>query len=181
VPRKPRADFAGAFHHVYVRGNDRRPIFVDDVDRLTYLRLLAHAAGMHAWRTLAFCLMPNHVHLLIETPKAGLSSGMCRLQGHYARRFNKRHGRSGHLFQGRFGAKLVEDDAQLWMTVGYIARNPVEARLCDRAADWPWASDPEAADGPAAHFADHRRLLSLLGAVRGGDPLAAYRDCVEPR
>jgi REP element-mobilizing transposase RayT len=86
--------------HVYARGNDRQAIYRDDGDRATYLRLLERVVRRQEWRVLAFCLMDNHVHLLVQTPHADLGRGMQRLHGHYAQTFNARHGRVGHLFQG---------------------------------------------------------------------------------
>jgi REP element-mobilizing transposase RayT len=122
MPRKNRSALESGIHHVFARGNNRAAIFVDDVDRAVYLRLLADAVKRQSWRCLAYCLMPNHVHLLIEADPPALSAGMCKLHGDYAKAFNRRHGRRGHLFGERFGSVYVEDDAQLWMVAGYVAR-----------------------------------------------------------
>ena len=99
MPRRPREELADAIHHVYARGNDRRAIYLDDGDRAAYLAMLGRVVVMKGWRCLAYCLMDNHVHLLIETPEPNLGSGMQRLHGLYAQSHNERHGRSGHLFQ----------------------------------------------------------------------------------
>src|SRR3712207_7313843 len=127
MPRKPREEEPGAIHHVYARGNNRRLIYEDDRDRALYLAMLAAVVRRHEWHLLAYCLMDNHVHLLVETPRPNLGSGMQRLHGDYALLFNRRHERRGHLFQGRYGAKRVRDDAQLVTVLRYIADNPVEA------------------------------------------------------
>lgn len=92
------------------------------------------------WLCHAYCLMSNHFHLLVETPEPNLSAGMQRLGGCYAQSFNKRHGTVGHLFQGRYGARLVEDDAHFVVVVSYLAQNPVVAGACERPEDWRWSS-----------------------------------------
>jgi putative transposase len=179
VPRKPREELAGGLHHVFARGNDRQAIFVDDVDRQMYLALLAEVAALLRWRCLTYCLMNNHVHLLMETPLPNLGTGMHRLQGGYARNFNRRHRRSGHVFQERYGCVRVEDDAQLWMTVGYIARNPVAAGLCASADDWTWSGHSSVRSGDRSGWLDVDRLLEYFGAW-GGDAGEQYEECVAP-
>ncbi len=162
---------------MFARGNNRQAIFADDRDRLSYLALLADVARRGRWRCLTYCLMPNHVHLLVETRAPNLSVGMNRLHGDYAQRFNRRHRRSGHLFQGRFGSVRVEDDAQLWMTLRYIVRNPVEAGLRRRGAEWPWTGH----DGVArrgARCLDTDRVLEYLAAA-GADPRRIYDELIE--
>jgi putative transposase len=153
-------------HHVYARGNDKRSLYVDEFDRLTYLDLLGRVVRAMEWRCLAYCLMDNHVHLLLETTLPNLGAGMQRLHGRYAQTHNARHRRSGHVFQGRFGAKRIQSDAQLWTTVEYIARNPVDARLCADPAEWPWSSHAAALGRrPAPDWLDVGRLRFLVDAV----------------
>ena len=180
VARRPREEEAGAIHHVYARGNNRQAIFEDDADRRVYLRLLGDTIGRTGWRCLSYCLMPNHVHLLLETARPNLGAGMWRLQLQYARGFNRRHGRSGHLFQGRYGSTRVRDDAQLWMVIAYIARNPVASRLCTRAEQWAWGSHAAMANGarPPA-WLDVQRLHGFVAAISGEQGPAAYRRCVD--
>ena len=120
----------GAIHHVTARGVARRPLFRDDRDRLRYLRMLGLVVVARAWRCLSYCLMDNHIHLLLETPTPNLALGMQRVHGDYGRSFNRRHGLNGHVFQGRYDAVRVRSDRQLWVTAAYIADNPVEAGLC---------------------------------------------------
>ena len=163
-------------HHVFARGNNRQLIFLDDHDRGRYLADLARVIAVAGWRCLTYCLMPNHVHLLLETPRPTLGSGMQRLHGDYARAFNVRHRRVGHLFQGRYGANRVEDDAQLWMTVAYIARNPVEAGLAASPDAWVWSGHAAMGSGPKPCL-DEPRLLAYFEAF-GGDPRRRYRECV---
>jgi putative transposase len=140
MPRKPRAEVAGGVHHVFARGIDRRAIYADDLDRRRYLAIMGRVVPWRRWRCLAYCLMPNHVHLMLETPRPNLGSGMQYLHGTYADEFNKRHGRSGHVFQGRYGSVLITTDEQLWHVAAYIALNPVAAGLCGRPEEWPWSS-----------------------------------------
>lgn len=131
MPRKPREEVADGIFHVYARGNDKRLIYRDDSDRQTYLQVLAATVGRCRWHLLAFCLMDNHVHLMVETPNANLGIGMQRLHSDYAQQFNQRHGRSGHVFQGRYGSVRLESDERLWGVAAFIGMNPVEAGLCD--------------------------------------------------
>ena len=173
MPRKPREEVVDGIFHIYARGNDRRVVYRDDGDRRMYLRLLARTVKHRHWRALAYCLMSNHVHLLIETPRPNLGAGMRWLHGLYARQFNDRHGRSGHVFQGRYGAVGVERDEQLWATAAYIAMNPVEAGLCDAPEKWPWSSHAVTVGGGGPRWLDVDRLLHhLAGGAR--DPRRAY-------
>lgn len=125
-------------YHVYARGNGRRAIFRDDRDRRLYLAILDHVVGVKRWEWIAYCLMGNHVHLLLETPAGNLDTGMQLLHGTYGQKHNARHGRSGHVFQGRYGASRLTSEPQLARTLAYIEHNPVAARLCKRSGDWPW-------------------------------------------
>lgn len=98
---------------MFARGNRKQAIFRDDRDRRDYLGLLALEIRRTRWRCLSYCLMGNHVHLLVETPEANLAVGMQRLQGDYARTFNQRYKTVGHLFQGRYGSVRIRSDRQL--------------------------------------------------------------------
>jgi putative transposase len=180
VPRRPRHEFESGVHHVFARGNNRQAVFLDDADRKRYLSALGRVASWTRWRCLSYCLMTNHVHLLLETRTPNLGSGMQRLQGSYAQIFNRRHGRTGHVFQGRFGAIRIEDDQQLWSTLGYIVLNPVRAGLCDRPADWPWSSHAAVIAGTTPTWFDDERLLLYL-AGHGGTPAARYAEVIQGR
>ena len=96
--------------------------------------------SLSGWRLIAHCLMPNHFHLLIETPRPTLSVGMHRLNSGYAHYFNERHEWTGHLFERRFDSRLVETDEHMQEALSYIALNPVKAGLCDHPWEWPWSS-----------------------------------------
>jgi REP element-mobilizing transposase RayT len=164
--------------HVFARGNDKRAIYHDDLDRRMYLRALRSAVEECRWGLLAYCLMDNHVHLLIETPDTNLGDGMRWMHGTYAGGFNKRHGRSGHVFQGRYGCVRIKTDEQLWSVAVYIAMNPVEAGLCHRPEDWPWSSHSLAVAGTAPDWVDIPRLLAYFEAA-GGDGRRRYAAMVK--
>lgn len=163
---KPRLrnEQPGATYHVIARGVDRRRIFNDHEDYETYTRLLAYVTQRQGWRLLCYCLMPNHVHLLIETPETNLANGMQLLHGRHAREFNERHDRSGHLFEAPYLSPTVADD-RLVRTVGYIVTNPVAAGLCSSVDDWPWASHAIHRSNP--EWLAHERLLDRLEETTG--------------
>jgi REP element-mobilizing transposase RayT len=140
MARRPRSEFPGAIHHVTARGNDRARIYRGDADKAQFLAMLGWIARRQGWRCHAYCLMDNHYHLLVETVNAALGEGLQWLNGTYAQGFNRRCGRSGHLFQGRYHATLVERDAHLLEAARYIVLNPVRAALCDGADTWKWSS-----------------------------------------
>src|SRR5262245_36154092 len=120
MARKPREEVADGIHHVWARGNNKRLLYRDDADRHVYLALLRRTTIWAQWRLLSYCLMDNHIHLLVETPKPNLGAGMQRLHGGFGRRFNDRHGLSGHVFQGRFGSKLIVGEGHFLTTARYI-------------------------------------------------------------
>ena len=166
MPRKPRQEIAGGTFHVYARGNDRQDVFLDASDRRKYLDLLGRTVRRHEWHALAYCLMPNHVHLLIQTPNANLGAGMHLLHSPYAQIFNRSHGKVGHVFQGRYGAIRVMTDAYFATVVRYIALNPVSAGLVRSPLDWPWSSHRAilGRDDPPPWLAVPRVLEFLSGA-----------------
>ncbi len=138
--RAPRSVLGDGIFHVTARGNARQAIFTDDADRRGFLLLLSGVAERHRWECHAYCLMLNHYHLVVECPLEALSQGMRRLNGGYAQHYNSRHDRTGHLFQGRYDARLIEDERQYEEVCRYVVENPVHAGLCDDVDDWPWAS-----------------------------------------
>jgi putative transposase len=120
VARALRLEFSGALYHVTARGNERRALYRDDADRRDYLDLLARCRQKFRFQLLAYCLMTNHVHLAIRTGEDPLSRIMARLHSIYAERFNRRHERVGHLFQGRYKASLVRDERYLHALLRYV-------------------------------------------------------------
>jgi REP element-mobilizing transposase RayT len=123
-----------------IRGVNRQVIFERDDDRCRFLGILAHVKGLTGCRIYAYCLMDNHVHLLLREGHEPLALVMKRLTVRYARWFNETYGRVGHLFQGRFRSYPVEDDPYLVTVLRYIWQNPVRAGLCSSAAAYPWSS-----------------------------------------
>ena len=168
MARPLRIEYEGAVHHVMSRGNARAPIVLDDEDRQAWVDVLGSVAGRFVWRVWAYCLMDNHYHLLVETPKANLSRGMRELNGVYTQAFNRRHAQVGHLFQGRFKALLVEKDVYLLELSRYVVLNPVRAGMVAHAGDWPWSSH-RAVMGKAKTFdsLECGSLLSLFGTETG--------------
>ena len=140
MARPLRLEFAGALYHVTARGDRQEAIYEDDADRETFISLFDDVCASYHWVCHAYCLMDNHYHLLVETPVANLSQGMRQLNGVYTQRFNRAHGRVGHVFQGRYKAILVEKNSYLLELSRYIVLNPVRAGMVRSAKDWSWSS-----------------------------------------
>jgi putative transposase len=128
MARPIRIEYEGAVYHVTLRGNERKPIFKTDADRERFIRTLSDSVERFDIRLYLYCLMHNHVHLVLETPRANLSRFMHRLQTAYTVYFNRRHRRCGHLMQGRFGASLVDEDHYILKLSRYVHLNPVFIR-----------------------------------------------------
>jgi len=180
MARPLRLEFPGALYHVTSRGNGRQRIFLDSGDNLKFLDLLGRTVERFRWVCVAFCLMENHYHLMIETPEANLSQGMHHLNTSFCLAHNKRHDRVGHLFQGRFKSIVVDRDSYLLELARYVVLNPVRAGLADRPEDWPWSSyrltaglPVPAAFAEAASFLAVTPLLDLFDGDR-----RRYRDFV---
>jgi len=140
MARPLRIEYEGALYHITSRGNAREKIFLTDTDRMEFLDVLTHVVSRFGWTCHAHCLMSNHYHLLVETPLPNLSKGMQLLNGVYTQRFNRATKRSGHVFQGRYKAILVEKESHLLELARYVVLNPVRARAAPSAGDWPWSS-----------------------------------------
>lgn len=140
MARPPRLQIAGGLYHVTSRGNRRQSIYHDDDDRRFFLALRDRTFRRRGWRLREYCLMSNHFHLLFDTPRADLAIGMHRLNSVYATYFNERHGFDGHLFDRRYGSRLVETEEHLLEVRRYIAFNPVKAGLCGHPREWRWSS-----------------------------------------
>ncbi len=140
MARALRIEFPGAIYHVTSRGNERKAIFRNVSDRKTFLEILAQVKERFDWECHAYVLMENHYHLLIETPKGNLSRGMKPLNSLYAQKFNFRYKRTGHLFQGRYKAFLIEKECYLLELSRYIVLNPVRAGLVENPDEYKWSS-----------------------------------------
>ena len=140
MSRPLRLHVPGLLHHVFARGNDKACIFADDDDHRAFLELLADTLPRFVTRCVAYCLLWNHYHLLLVPNEHPISRLLQQLNSAYCQRFNRRHHRVGHVLQGRFGCRLVEDGAYARTVVRYLALNPVAAGRVANAEDWPWSS-----------------------------------------
>lgn len=178
MARPLRLSFPGAVYHVTSRGNARHDIVADDRDRSQWLSLLAHVVDRYGWLCHAYCLMDNHYHLVIETPKPNLSIGMRQLNGRYTQAYNRRHEQVGHVFQGRFTAILVEKDAHLLELCRYVVLNPVRAKIVSHPRLWVWSSyRATVGETKAPGWLTTDWILSQFGQ-RGGAAQARYRTFV---
>lgn len=140
MARPLRIELAGGLYHVTSRGDRREDIYEGDEDRQAWLEIFGQVCARFNWRCHAYCLMTNHYHVVVETPDANLSQGMRQLNGVYTQHFNRRHGKNGHVFQGRYKAILVQKDSYLLELARYVVLNPVRANMVKDAQNWPWSS-----------------------------------------
>jgi REP element-mobilizing transposase RayT len=153
MARKLRIEYPGAIYHVMNRGDRREAIFRDDVDHQVFLDTLDDTCVKADWQVLAYCLMGNHFHLVVETPRGNLVSGMKWFLGTYTMRFNRRHGLSGHLFSGRYKALVVDPSKPDYLRTvcEYVHLNPVRAKLLrpsDPLESFRWSSYPSYLEQP---------------------------------
>ena len=180
MPRGPRLDVEGALQHVMARGIERRELFRSDRDREDFLSRIAIVAPETGTAIYAWSLMPNHFHLLVRSGPAGLSTFMRRLQTGYAGAFNRRHRRSGHLFQNRFKSILVEDGPYLLELVRYIHLNPMRAGLVRNLREldgYRWSGHAVLLGKREASWQDTEQVLLQFGETRVRS-VRAYRDFV---
>jgi putative transposase len=179
MPRAPRHEVPGGYFHVSTRGVNGDPIFLTAQDRIAFLTWLARTSHQYGWLCVAYCLMSNHYHLVIQTPEPTLARGMQFLNGSYAQATNHRYGRRGHLFGSRYWSGLLESDAHLLEASRYVVLNPVRARLCDAPETWPWSSYLATLGlVPAPSFLATHVQLGLLNSPRN-TASDAYRAFVE--
>ena len=171
MPRHRRIEYPGAIHHVSTRGNRQLPVFETRSDFDVYLTLLSRVSARQGWRVLSYCLMTNHLHLLLQTPTPNLSEGMRVLSGTYTRMYNDSRGTPGHVFQGRFKNRLVQTDEHLFTAFAYIALNPVRPGLCGDPLEWEWSAHRELAGEQA--IAGARITAADALTCFGQDPEAA--------
>lgn len=187
MARLARIVVPGVAHHVTQRGNRRQPVFFDEADYAAYLALVSEACRERGVRCLAWCLMPNHVHLILTPPDAdGLRGALAEAHRRYSRRINAAHDWTGYLWQGRF-ASYPMDDAHLIAAVRYVERNPVEAGLAREADEWRWSSARAHLRGAKDGFTDaaalagvHRNWRAMLRhGAEAGDADAAAEAAIE--
>jgi REP element-mobilizing transposase RayT len=163
---------AGALYHVVARGNAKMTIYDDDVDRRRFLTILETVVERYRIECHAYCLMSNHYHAVIRTLEPNLSSAMQYLNSVYAQWWNRRHGRVGHVLQGRFKAQLIQREGYLLEACRYVVLNPVRAGLVKKVEDWAWSSY-----AATAGLSARRKLLttSLILGTRSAKACRAYQ------
>ena len=178
MARPLRIEFAGALYHITSRGNEQRPIFHSDRDREAFLVFLGKAVRRFGWSLTAWVLMTNHYHLVVQTSEPNLSRGMHWLNSVYAGWFNRVHNRSGHLFQGRFKAFLIDQEAYFAEVLRYVVLNPVRAKMVERPEDYRWSIYRATAGLESApEWLDLDTVYPLFGGER--EPAqAVYREFV---
>ena len=177
MSRPLRIEYTGAWYHVMNRGAAYQEIFTSDVHRFLFLDLLSEIKNLFGVECHAYCLMGNHYHLLIHTPRGNLGRGMRHLSGIFTQRFNRLEGRDGPLFRGRYKAIIVDADNYLLQVSRYIHRNSIEAQLIDRIDDYAWSSYGAYVGketGPDWLCQDQ-----VLGMVGGNDARKRYEAYVE--
>ena len=163
MARKPRVHFSEALYHVIVRGNQRQDIFLDEKDYQTYLSYLSECKARYRFRLYAYALMRNHVHLLLEVEATPLSKIMQGLQFRYTRYFNRRYGKVGHLFQGRYKAILCDKDPYLLGLVRYIHLNPIRSKVVKDLEKYRWISHLRYLGKTNDGLVDEEFVLSQFG------------------
>lgn len=176
MSRALRIEYPNAFYHVMSRGNNRQIIYLDD-DYGMFLETVKECSKFFGIKIIAYALMPNHYHLLINTPKPNLSRSMRHLNGVYTQRFNRRHKKDGHLFRGRFKAILVQEDEYLTHLIRYIHLNP--ANLTSKLSDYPWTSHKQYLKAQDEKAWLCVRLGLSFFAHKTAAALKAYRQFIE--
>jgi putative transposase len=167
-------------YHVASRGINGTHIYLDDADRTAFLARLGEVVKVSGWSCLSYCLMDNHFHLLVRTPKPNLSDGMRALKSGHAQYFSRRHSWDGPLFSRRFWGQLVQRDRYLLGVIRYVALNPVAGGLCAEPSDWPWSAHAAIAgeaNAPSWLAVDEVRGLFSEQSSQAG--VRAYRWLIE--
>lgn len=178
MARHPRIEFPGALYHVFTRGNNRQPIFADDEDRRVYLSGLCQAHTRLNATIYAYCLVDNHVHHLMETADVPLCRVMQSILTRYARYFNIRHNRTGHLFQGRYRAIICQKEKYLLELVRYIHLNPVRAQLVKLPEDWQWSSHNAYLGNESVSWLETKSVLEIFHNKEVGKARRLYEQFV---
>ena len=164
---KLRIDVTDIPFHVFARGNNKQPIFFDEMDRLVFLKYYRGAKVRFDYRLFAYALMPNHFHLLIQMEKeSSLAELMHYTQFQYTRYINRKYGRVGHLYQGRYGSIPVEKDTYFLTVDRYIHLNPVRAGICRKPEDFSWSSYRARFQPLTNDWIDHEAALDYFGKKR---------------
>ncbi len=155
MPRRLRVWSPGMMYHITARGNRRGTLFHDSHDYKRYLLNLSLLKDSHHFLLHAYCLLPNHLHLLLETNQTPLSKSMHQLQTNYAKYYNHRYKKEGHVFEKRYYSDPIRDQAHFFQVSKYIHRNPVEAGLTGTVAEYRWSSGRDYAETPAYLHPQH--------------------------
>jgi len=147
MSRPLRIEYPGAVYHLMNRGSARQKVFLRSADYREFLKTVSEANDLWGIEVFAYCLMPNHYHLCLRTPRGNLSRVMRHIDGLYTQRFNRRHRRDGSLFRGRYKAIVVDADEYLLAVVRYIHLNPVGGRLARQPEEYMWSSHGEYLSG----------------------------------
>ncbi|KAF0215775.1 MAG: hypothetical protein FD174_4021 [Geobacteraceae bacterium] len=166
MARKPRIHYTGAFYHVMLRGNGKQDIFIVDDDRYRFSLFLQEGIERYRHLVHAFCLMTNHVHLLVQVEDVPLSRIMQNVSFRYTRWFNWKHGKSGHLFQGRYKAVVIDSDEYLAELVRYLHLNPVRAGMTKEPLGYAWSSHRAYLGKEAIPWVTVDPTLSSFGKLR---------------
>lgn len=169
MPRRPRLHVDGAFYHVILRGNHRQNIFFTTADRTRFLDIVCEVIERFRMRVHAYCLMSNHVHLAIQVSDIPLGPAMMRVASRYARERQRNLNTTGHFFERRYRALMVDADEYLLALVRYIHLNPVRAHLVRDPADYPWSGHSAYLGGQSPPWLTTDFVLGMLGS----DPVAA--------
>lgn len=181
MPRPPREFIDGAYYHLYARGSNRQAISIVDADRADFVACLEHALTQNDLQCVAYCLMPNHYHLVLSARDGGVSRAIQQLNGRYALRFNRRYSRDAHVFKNRFGASLLATESHFLTACAYVVANPVRALLCASPGEWPWSSYRASVGlDPAPEFLDLSALLSSF-ADESDAAMSRFREFVLAR
>jgi putative transposase len=186
MARTARASVGGVCYHVLNRGNARQRVFHKEGDFVAFLDLIEEANGRLPMRVLAWCLLPNHFHLVLWPHGDGdLSRWMQWLMTSHVRRYHRHYHGSGHVWQGRFKAFPIQEDEHLWTVLRYVERNALKANLVDRAEAWPWGSAAAVGGGKRAALLDCGPMprgadwLDWVNRPQSEAELGALRKCIE--
>ena len=140
MPRQQRDKSSTGYYHIMIQGNDRKNVFIDEQDKLYFIEILKTKKENNRYGLIAFCIMDNHAHLLLQEREEDIANIMKRINISYVFYFNKKYKKSGHLFQDRYKSEKIEDDSYLLMATRYIHKNPIKAGIVKKAEQYKWSS-----------------------------------------
>lgn len=164
--RRARITYEGALHHGMNRGYEGRVLFADDQDRLCFLDILEKVQGLTRMRILAYCLMDNHYHLVLQNLAGKMSEFFKMVNGQYGAYFRKRYGGRGYVFQDRYKSELIQDEAYLLIVIGYVLNNPVKGGLVHSFETYPWSSGHLYFKNSDCSWVDRAYVEALFGSPR---------------